>query len=67
MSNTNKGMQKNTIQISPKQKKELAEFYNTSKTTVQLSLDFYNNSDLARAIRRHAKRLLLKEAAKIKD
>lgn len=60
-------MQKNTIQISPKQKKELADFHNTSKTTVQMSLDFYNNSDLARAIRRHAKQLLMKEAAKIKD
>lgn len=60
-------MQKNTIQISSKQKKELAKSHSTSLTTVQLSLDFYNNSDLAKRIRRSAKQLLLTEANKIND
>ncbi|WP_372937989.1 hypothetical protein [Seonamhaeicola sp.] len=60
-------MQKKTIQISAKQKKELAELFKTSLTTVQLSLDYYNNSDLAKKIRKQAKTLLLAEADKINE
>lgn len=65
--NKNKGMQKNTIQISSKQKKVLAKENNTSLTTVQLSLDYYNNSELAKAIRKQAKKFLLEEANKINE
>ncbi|MBK5208827.1 MAG: hypothetical protein JJE44_04890 [Flavobacteriaceae bacterium] len=60
-------MQKNTIQISSKQKKVLAKENNTSLTTVQLSLDYYNNSELAKAIRKQAKKFLLEEANKINE
>lgn len=60
-------MEKKTIQISSKQKKVLAKSHNTSLTTVQLSLDYYNNSDLAKNIRKKAKELLLEEAHKITE
>ena len=58
-------MQKNTIQISSKLKKDLVKEFNISLTTVQLSLNFTNNSDLAKRIRNRAKELLLIEAEKI--
>ncbi|MBK5210336.1 MAG: hypothetical protein JJE44_12680 [Flavobacteriaceae bacterium] len=58
-------MQKKTIQISSTQKKELAKRFETSLTTVQLSLDYYNNSELAKKIRQSAKQLLIDEANKI--
>jgi transposase len=60
-------MQKNTIKISSIQKKEIANELGTSLTTVQLSLDYYNNSDLAKQIRQRAKQLLIAEADKIKE
>lgn len=63
----NKCMEKNRIQISVLHKKELQIKHLTSMTTVQQSLDFYNNSPLAHAIRKDAKELLLAEAAKIKE
>lgn len=58
-------MKQNRIHISTVYKKELANKYRTSLTTVQLSLDYYNNSKQARAIRQDAKAMLLAEAAKI--
>lgn len=60
-------MEKNRIEISVVHKKELQNTHRTSMTTVQQSLDFYNNSILAHAIRKDAKKLLLAEAAKIQD
>lgn len=63
----NKCMEKNRIQISVVHKKVLQHNHRTSMTTVQQSLDFYNNSPMAQAIRREAKQLLLTEAAKIED
>lgn len=58
-------MQKNTIEISSKLKKDLVKEFDVSLTTVQLSLNFFNNSDLAKRIRSRAKELLLIEAEKI--
>ncbi|OIO12221.1 MAG: hypothetical protein AUJ53_02805 [Flavobacteriaceae bacterium CG1_02_35_72] len=58
-------MQKNTIQIWARYKKQIAHELNTSLTTVQMSLDYYNNSDLAIKIRQRAKQLLLEEVEKI--
>lgn len=60
-------MQKNTIQIWSKAKKIIAKELNTSLTTVQLSLDYYNNSELAKSIRQRAKALLIAEVEKIKE
>lgn len=60
-------MQINTIQIWSKAKKIIAEEMNTSLTTVQLSLDYYNNSALAKKIRQRAKKLLIEEAYKITE
>jgi len=59
-------MQKHTIQIWSKAKKIIADELNTSLTTVQLSLDYYNNSELAKKIRQRAKKLLIEELVKIK-
>lgn len=58
-------MTKNRIEISVTHKKELQNKHRTSMTTVQQALDFYNNSELAKEIRKSAKKLLLEEAAKI--
>jgi hypothetical protein len=58
-------MEKNRIQLSPDHKKELVNEFRTSGTTVQLALDYYNNSPLAQGIRKSAKNLLLVEVAKI--
>lgn len=58
-------MQKKTIHISSKHKKDLAEEFGTSKQSVQMSLDYYFNSNQAIAIRSRAKELLLEEANKI--
>ena len=55
------------IFISSKHKTLLAEEFNTSITTVQKALDHYNNSKLAKNIRRRAKELMLAEIEKIKD
>jgi hypothetical protein len=59
-------MIKNRIEISVTHKKELQNKHRTSMTTVQQALDFYNNSELAKAIRKDARVLLLTEAEKIK-
>lgn len=63
----NKCMEKNRIEIAVTHKKELVNDFRTTMTTVQQSLDYYNNSILAQSIRRKAKSLLIAEAAKIKD
>lgn len=60
-------MKHNRIQIASVFKRELANKYRTSITTVQMSLDYYNNSDQAREIRKDAKKLLIAEAQKIQD
>lgn len=60
-------MNKNRIEISPAHKQELVNKFRTSGTTVQQSLDYYNNSDLAKKIRAGAKALLLSEAEKIEN
>jgi hypothetical protein len=60
-------MQKNTIQIWSKAKKQIAKELNTSLTTVQLSLDYYNNSELAKKIRQRAKEILIAEVEKIQE
>jgi len=60
-----KGMQKNRIEISSKHKKDLAIEFNTSLTTVQMSLDFVFNSEQAVKIREKAKEMLLKEVDKV--
>lgn len=58
-------MKHNRIEISSAWKKELSHKYRTSLTTVQLSLDYYNNSTQAKAIRQDTKAMLLAEAEKI--
>ena len=58
-------MNKNRIEISPSHKQELVNKFRTSGTTVQQSLDYYNNSELAKTIRLAAKELLVAEAKKI--
>lgn len=58
-------MNKNRIEISAAHKKELVNKFRTTGTTVQLSLDYYNNSELAKKIRLGAKELLAAEADKI--
>ena len=60
-------MDKNRIEISVVHKKELQNNHRTSMTTVQLALDYYNNSELAKSMRKDARKLLLAEAEKIKD
>lgn len=60
-------MKNNRIEISVAHKKELVNKFRTTAPTVQMSLDYYNNSDLAKAIRMEAKKLLFAEAEKIKD
>lgn len=58
-------MQKNRIEISVKHKILLAKEFDTSRTTVQMSLDFYNNSEKAEKIRARTKELLLEQISKI--
>ena len=58
-------MKKNRIEISATHKKELVNKFRTTGTTVQQSLDYYNNSDLAKRIRTGAKNLLIAEAENI--
>lgn len=69
--NKNKLMKKNNrferIYISSTHKRELAFEFNTSIVTVRQALDHYNNSDLAKKIRRRAKEMLLAEVGKIQD
>lgn len=65
MSQNNKGMNKKRIEISAGHKKDLVKKFETTGTTVQQSLDYYNNSELAKKIRAGAKELLSKEADKI--
>lgn len=60
-------MKNNRIHISTTHKKELVNKHRTSMTTVQQALDYYNNSDLAKDIRKDAKTLLIDEAEKIED
>jgi hypothetical protein len=65
LSEHNKGMNKKRIEISAGHKKELVNKFRTTGTTVQQSLDYYNNSELAKKIRAGAKDLLVAEADKI--
>ena len=58
-------MQKNRIELSSTHKKTLTEEFNTSLTSVQMSLDFVFNSDQAKSIRKRAKELLQEEINKI--
>lgn len=58
-------MQKNTIEISSKHKNRLAAEFNTSKTSVQMSLSYVFDSVQAKKIRQRAKELLLAEAEKV--
>jgi hypothetical protein len=58
-------MKQNRIEISSTWKKDLAHRYRTSLTTVQQSLDYYNNSVQAKDIRQDAKAMLIAEAEKI--
>jgi hypothetical protein len=60
-------MNKNRIEVAPSHKKELVNKFRTTGTTVQQSLDYYNNSDLAKKIRAGAKVLLVAEADKIES
>lgn len=60
-------MKNNRIEISVAHKKELVNKFRTTAPTVQMSLDYYNNSDLAKKIRAAAKELLLAEAEKIES
>ena len=55
------------IYLASYYKNKLADEFETTKQTVQLALDHYNNSELAKAIRRRAKELLKNEIEKIKD
>lgn len=55
----------NRIEIASKHKNLLAEEFETSLTTVQMSLNFFNNSELAIKIRKRAKELLIGEAEKV--
>jgi len=57
----------NRIEIASKHKNLLAEEFETSLTTVQMSLDFVFNSEQAIKIRNRAKELLLGEANKVKE
>ncbi len=52
------------IFLSVEHKKELIQQFNTTKTTVQLALDYYNNSSLAQKIRIRALELLKEEVQK---
>lgn len=58
-------MQKKTIQICSKWKKQLMSEFGTSLVTVQLSLDYANNSKLAISIRNRAVEMLKKEIERI--
>lgn len=58
-------MQKNTILISSTHKRKLEKEFKTSKTSVQMSLDYIFNSDQAKAIRKRAKQMLEEEAEKV--
>lgn len=60
-------MKKNTIDISPTMKKELSANFETSIQTVQMSLSYVFNSELAKSIRKKAKEMLLSEAASINE
>jgi hypothetical protein len=60
-------MDKNRIEIAASHKKELVHKFRTTGTTVQQSLDYYNNSELAKRIRAGAKVLLVAEAEKIES
>lgn len=53
------------IEIPSKWKPKLANKFNTSKVTVQQALNDYNHSDLAKKIRKEAKRLLEQEAKQV--
>lgn len=58
-------MEKKTIQICSKWKKDLKFEFDTSLVTVQLSLDYTNNSLLAMKIRDKAKEMLKNEIKRI--
>jgi hypothetical protein len=60
-------MQKKTIQICSKWKKDLMSEFETSLVTVQLSLDYANNSQLAINIRKRAVEMLKNEIERIQE
>lgn len=55
------------ILIHPKLTRQLQQEFNTTWTTVDVAKNYYNNSPLAKSIRKRAKELLLEEAAKIEN
>jgi hypothetical protein len=63
-------MKKNRIEISAMHKDLLSKEFKVSRPTVQMSLDYYNNSETAVKIRERAIELLkeqLTEAEKLKS
>lgn len=60
-------MEKLTILIASKHKSQIANEFEVSKQTVQMSLSYVFNSPLAKQIRLRAKELLIEEANKIKE
>ena len=57
----------NRIFLSVEHKKQLIEEFNTTQPTVQLALDYYNNSELAQKIRDRALELLKNEVKKTEE
>lgn len=60
-------MQKIRIEISSKFKKDLMNEFRISLTSVQKMLDFENNSDLAKKVRKRAKEMMVGEILKIEE
>ncbi|MDM1550624.1 hypothetical protein [Empedobacter falsenii] len=53
------------ILISSRLKQKIANELNTSRQNVHAALRYFNNSDVAIAVRKRAKELLIEEANKI--
>lgn len=53
------------ILIHPDFKNQIAKEFKTTTQTIQTSLSYFNNSELAQKIRTRAKELLLQEAEKV--
>lgn len=56
---------KKRINISIEHRKKLQEEFDVTKQSVYFALRYVTNSELANAIRRRAKQLLIEEAKKI--
>lgn len=54
------------ILIHPIHKRQIAKVFKVTTQTVDMSLKYVFNSDIAKCIRKRAKELLLLEASKIK-